>query len=270
MRGKIFDLLYFIGYLILAAIFGYASFRCFMAQGGFNILFLVVMEDAYPLNVVFSASAFVGLFFLGGVYLLWRAGISQKFKFNIYRELFWALSPLIALSMIFFLPIGFSSQIVYILIMSITTYRLLLLYTPGWVTKDLNPYVTWSILLGVTGFLIWQGYYIQWQAYETLRLPYGDWSEYLTIAKNTADGKWFELDNGFGKHFNFLATHFSPGSLLLISLYVKLLPSVKAFFVMNSIILYSSGILVYILARGKSFQPYRHCSSLSQFCFSHP
>ncbi len=229
--------------------FGYATFRCFFAQNRFNILFLTVEELEYSPGMVLTGSGLIGLALTGCLYLLYRSAVAQKFRSNIYREIFLALCPLAALSVIYFLPPGFSSQVVYTIVLSITTFRVLLLYPPGWVTSELKPSVAWSILIIATVFFVWQGYYTQWKALNSLCLPFGDWAEYLTIAKNTADGKWFILNTVYGRDFNFLATHFSPGSLLLISLYVKLFPSVKAFFLMNSMILYSCGILTYILSR---------------------
>ena len=71
------------------------------------------------------------------------------------------------------------------------------------------------------------------------------------MAHNTAQGDWFLVKTNPHKYFNFLGSHFSPSSILMLALSVKIFTTIKAFFLFNSIVLYLNVPLAFCLARVK-------------------
>ena len=232
----------FTALLLLCLIFGYATYSCLVGLQDFYIPFLVIryIELSWISLIFCLVFAAAGLMAV----LLFLKRLPQGSRGKVAM----ALAPVAGLGVIAVIPPSFSMQIVFTAIVSISVFRLFALGPPVLSKGDIPRYASVSLLLSLTCFFVIHGYFIQHEAYMTLHLSYGDWAEYLEIARNTVRGEWFMMKNT-DPHFFFLSTHFSPGSLFPLALFVMLFESVPAFFLMNSLVLYSAGPLSYILAR---------------------
>lgn len=246
--GKLFTNIYCWGLLVYSLLFGSATYRVFIDIYSCNITFLSVDALNAPLDLEAGWSLLFALFFLAGIFLAVRSNAAEKFDDNIYKKLFAALIPMAGLIPVILIPASFASMIIYTAVLSLCVYRLMILFPPGFVLKDIDRRMAVTLLVIPTLLFIFQGYMLQLKAFENMSFFFGDWAEYLLIAQNTANGAWF-MNSTTMPETNFLSTHFSPGSLLLIAAYIKLFCSVKAYFLMGAIILYVNGPLAYLLAR---------------------
>lgn len=246
--GKLLSNIYCWGLLVYSLLFGSATYRVFIDIFECNITFLSVSSMNAPLDIEIQLSMLCALFFLAALFLTVRSNIAEKFGEDIYMKLFIALVPFAGFIPVILLPASFASLIIYTAVISLSVYRLMILFPPGCLLKEIDRRSAMVLLTVPTLLFIFQGYMLQLKAFENMSLFYGDWAEYLLIGKNTADGEWFMTSSTLPKS-NFLSTHFSPGSLLIMAAYLKIFCSVKAFFLMSSIILYIPGPLAYLLGR---------------------
>ena len=167
-------------------------------------------------------------------------------------ELFFtsASLPVAILGVFFFpLPPGFWVPILFTIIISWWAYRLcLLLEWRNFSELKIPGYVIILTLAGLFILAAGYGFFMQRKALSIMYLTFYDWGEFVTIAKNTLDGKWF-ITNDSLPGVNYMGRHFAPGSILLIALYLKIFPSLDAFFFFNSALLYCMPPLIYWLAR---------------------
>ena len=118
------------------------------------------------------------------------------------------------------------------------------------------------ILLAVYALMAGWGYYLQWKSAKNLYLNYWDWGvyveSYLRLASGTAGWKeWFST----GLHWNPLVNVIGAG-------FVRLFPYQEAFFLFNSILVYSVIPLVWLLGRKMRLEPF-YCFCLAMaaaFC----
>ena len=166
-----------------------------------------------------------------------------------------SMLPLTAYAVYFFLPNGYWSPFLFTLILGLTVYRICLIGTPEEDDSETpgngygKPLLILSVIcLTFAGY----GYYMQNTALNVMYLTYNNWGCYVNTAYNTYHGQWFMNDES---GVNFLATHFSPATFLLLGPYVCLFPSVKAVFILNSCLLYSMPVFLFWFAYKMKLSP---------------
>jgi uncharacterized membrane protein len=158
-----------------------------------------------------------------------------------------ALLPILLNLPTFFLPLEIYTPCLFVLGCGLTLFRVAYIWpnVPPW-EKSLESRYNWLLVAGITAIMV--GYYTWFQiiARDVLYLDYHDWGVYLNIIDNTLNGKWFYSDEA-GR--SFLGIHFIPGVILLLSPYVWVFRSEAAFFLLNSLLIFSGGTFVYFFAR---------------------
>ena len=196
---------------------------------------------ASPVNIsqlIFFSVAGVGLI------LLLRHFLKTK---NIHSQtLNTALLPLSFYWLVILFPIGFYTPLFAVALTGWSVFRLATIWPERDEGFDISERT--GIILILLGFALFSAYglLMQVRSYNSLVLCHSDWGIFLNVTDNTLKGEWF-FSNEVG--YNFLGRHFIPGSVLLLLPYVAIFRSVTAFFLMNSVVLYCSGPLIYLLAR---------------------
>ncbi len=126
-----------------------------------------------------------------------------------------ALCPLIILLPMLLLPPGFYNILVMAAVIGLAVFRLMLIWpgVDGFERKLDGRYNIWivcALFAVITVYLA----LVQWKGLKVMALTFNDWGVYYEAALNTLQGKWFYSDHG---DKNFLAEHFIPGVILLIS-----------------------------------------------------
>ena len=119
---------YLYGLLLVSIVFGYASYKCFIEIYDFFIPHLIVryMEPSW-LTVLFSFVFSLATFF--SILGIAKSKYSkQKYGKIVYRKLFFAISPLLFLIVVFFITPSLAIQIIYTVVVTLSLYRLLLLF----------------------------------------------------------------------------------------------------------------------------------------------
>lgn len=158
-----------------------------------------------------------------------------------------ALLPLLILCPSIVLPLGVYTSCLFVLGVGLSVFRIASIWPgmPAWEIKLCSRYNI-IIVAAVSALLVCYYTWLQLVARDVLYLDYHDWGVYLNIIDNTLRGKWFYSDEA-GR--SFLGIHFIPGVILLLSPYVWLFRSEEAFFLLNSLLIFSGGIFIYLFAR---------------------
>ena len=235
-----------------------------MLGGATGIAFYVTLEriDRFSLGLYQTAlkqslpieqgGLWVVVAFLawGMIYRLFqRQARSQNRRFS-GLDLLRVFCPVLPLALLGVLPPGIYSPILMIIGFGAATLRGMAAWPSPQPSPSSAPEPMWCRFLPVAVVLMalgmaGVGFWYQVKALNTLYLLCTDWADYLTAVDNTLHGRWFVCNNS-----NFLGSHFSPGSILLLCPYVWLFNSKEAFFLLNSLILYGNVILLFWLARG--------------------
>jgi len=159
-----------------------------------------------------------------------------------------ALSPLSLFAVYLLLEPGYWSPLLFIFTAGICVYRLTMINNreKELHEEEIQGKKLFPVLILLTVVFALYGFYLQWYSLKVMYLLYPNWGVYLNAAENTLAGKWF-ITNELGG--NFLASHFAPLSILLIVPVLAVFRSVNAFFMMNSLLLYSTVPMLYLLAR---------------------
>ncbi len=164
-----------------------------------------------------------------------------------------AILPGILLLPLPLFPAGIWQILLVIVIYSLVGYRIALLFPERRAPKFLNRQpVSMVLMFCLTGVAVLYGLSMQLISMRTLSMLYWDWGVYYDVAANTLRGKWFITSEGGN---NFLGEHFCPGAILLLCPWVWMFPSYKAFFLLNSLVLYSVPVGIYFFARVKKLSP---------------
>ena len=232
--------------VILGMLTGYAVYCCFYRISSLSPVVHLIQKQS-PLSHIEILCFFV----LPGAVIL---SVLQQFFArkeseckNMEKNFASALSPLSLFVVYFLFKTAYWSPLFFIFIVGICVYRLSIINN----RKDESQKVIQEkkllpLLILLTIIFVFFGFYLQWYSLKVMYLLYPNWGVYLNTAENTLAGKWF-ITNELGG--NFLASHFAPLSILLIVPVVAIFHSVNAFFLMNSLILYSTIPMLYLLAR---------------------
>ncbi len=159
-----------------------------------------------------------------------------------------ALSPLLLLWLLLWVPFEFYSMLPMIFIIGVSIYRLMLIWpgTDKWLAKldsRYNLYIMVAIILLVTVYFA----LMQVKGLNTMALGYNDWGVYYDIALNSLQGKWF-LCSDSGR--SFMGEHFIPGTIILIMPFVWLSKGgFWTFFWFSACLLCCGSLFAYLWAR---------------------
>ena len=123
-------------------------------------------------------------------------------------------------------------------------------------TEDRGGTVFFALAMAVAAGMIFWSFHMQLQAYRSLYFCYADWGLYFEsyLRMASGDASWKEwLSSG---------SHWNPLPNAVMGLFVKLFPKPEAFFLFNSLIIYSAVPLTWILCRRSGLLPFR------SFCFT--
>jgi len=234
--------------LLLAGATGSGLWAVFSGIRRFNLILYETIPHANPQSYIlfwWSLPLLIPGWWL--IYRFYRRSRANDFG---WREMLRIFFPVLLLPLPALTPPGIDTAIGAVALLGITVFRAVaaipaeLTFLNG---NSVRRSWFWpGMLLAMTAVMIGIGYGKQIFALNRFFLLYCDWGEYLNVANNTWHGHWFINDNG-GE--NFLTTHFSPTSFLLLAPYVGLFHTKEAFMLLNSGILYANVPLLYWLAR---------------------
>ncbi|UDQ96499.1 DUF2079 domain-containing protein [Lentisphaerota bacterium WC36G] len=152
------------------------------------------------------------------------------------------------------LYLSFFSPALLVIVMSFIGVRFAAVFSESnqneFLFKKLNNkkisglYVFFLSLLIICG--VCYGVYLQKEFLNKLILSYYDWALFLNVTDNTLDGKWFYSNE---MNHNFMGRHFMPLSILLLTPFVWLARHINTIFVINSITLFGSALVLFQLAK---------------------
>lgn len=229
--------------MVLALTGGSAFFRCFIQVQSLNGLSYEVTADPFHWQDIIWSVLWAALFFVGWRYLLKLAAVNNHEAHSV-RNLRNAVFPFLLFIPFLFLPLRYYSIIALMLLMVICTFRLVAAWTV-FMRLKIGKRTATLVLLLLSLCGLYYGYWIQQRSFDSLYLPYWDWGIFLNSIDNTAKGLWFYSNH---EKFNFLARHFSPVLVLFVP-YMMIFRSVYAFFLLNTAILVSGGVMLFILCR---------------------
>ncbi len=228
--------------LLLGTIFGTASYQNF-----YLIRAIDLMYYSLRLNDPLPPTAVVLYFILPSVFVFILSGYFIKRRL-VHRDFIKAVSPLGLLVITLLLPLKFYTPMLFCLILGITVFRMSILFLPRSSFK-LTGGISWrtcfliSILLMLIA--VYCGFYFQMKAHKSFFLHYMDWAFYLTCFKNYVDGKGLISTWGY----SMLGAHWILTPAFFMIPLVWLFRSFTAVFILNSLLIYSGAVLLWILAR---------------------
>jgi uncharacterized membrane protein len=164
-----------------------------------------------------------------------------------------AILPFMLYGGVAFLPLGFYTPLVFCFICGITAFRLAILLLPGLKFKRLiktRIAVLISILLAVMA--VYCGVYFQIKGHNSFFLHYMDWGYYINCFKNGADGRGLLSVWGY----SLFGAHLMPTVAVIMVPFVWLFRSFTAVFILNSMIIYSGALLLWLLNKRFRIPPY--------------
>lgn len=233
--------------LVWGVILGWAIFQNFIQIAYLDLVFyrVIINQDATLSNAAVAGGSGLAIVCLA----FWRI-YSVPSKFAQFHR---ALMPLLLLIPVFFLPPGVYSVFWFIAITGITAFRYFVLTLPENLLPEKDFKMKWlpPVIIAVCWLcFIAGGFYLQKKAFDTMYLGWADWGFFQEALRNTLNGKFFHVNAHY--HGNFLGGRFCPGLLVLLP-YIWLFNDAHAFFLMNSFILGSGGIILYFLCRKLNF-----------------
>ena len=188
----------------------------------------------------FVASLFFSILIIIIPFLL-KLFTDKRNLLKLFKQINIALLPLLILGVFQILPIGFYTPIIFCIVTSLTFFRVLTLFE----VEKLNTKIllTVAILLNI-GFVLYYWHY-QMICRDQLYNYWYDGGIFIEILNNTFNGNFFFSEYANAMH---LGVHFSPILLLLVP-WIVIFPSVSSFYLLNSIILFTSGWSFYYLGR---------------------
>ncbi len=196
-------------------------------------------------------SLLVGVVFIGGLKIahILRAREFAVCNWGAALEFERALLPLLILAPACYFIKGFTTPIVFILVIGVCMLRIASIWPSRRLlchgaVRWLGGKTTTSILFLCFAVFVLYGTIFQIRVYNAIFLSY-DWCFYLDVVENTLQGKWF-YSNVLGR--NYMGQHFEPGTILLLIPYVFVFKSTTAFFLMNATVVGSGCLALYALA----------------------
>ena len=236
------DLKQFLFILGWGLILGWEIFRNFQEIFRINLVYYVILlRESGIYEFAQAAISATGIILLA--YLLYIKYRKAKEDPTIFNR---ACMPLLLLLPEAFFPVSIISPIWFTMIVGIVLFRYFSLfqYKEG-VYKFSNKYTAPIILLAAFFTFSIYAYYLQRNELLGMEFLWGDWGFTLGPLLNILDGNWF-YSNYHG--YNVFEIHFSPG-ILLLAPFVWCFNTPDAFFFVGSAILFSSGLVLYSLAR---------------------
>ena len=173
-------------------------------------------------------------FLVSGVTVLKTGAFSGKLaKALLPGWLLWGL---------FAFPFCFTSILVFLFLFMICVWRIALVC--GWNLPAVRNRFTMPVVVGCFALAgcLW-GIYMQFESYDRLWFTFTDWTEYYIGYLGIVHDPWNAL------RWLYNAGHFNPLPNLLISPILALFPGPRTLFILNSIFIYLTIPLWYLLAR---------------------
>ena len=237
--------------LICGALTGYAVYVNFYQIKLMDVFLYKAVTTQIPLPPAYILAFFIlpailCLFMLEKFYYK-KCGDAAK------SEYCRIMLPLAGLAVFLVIPANFWGPVIFIFIAGIVVFR----YAAACFAAQSDPVIQMKaktirnirfyllvILLG----MIANGFCMQYFGLDALYLIYYDWGVYLSVTDNVLKGNGFVTNAG---ESSFLGSHFSPASILMLAPYLWLFYSKYALFILNSILLYSCGPMIYYFARSR-------------------
>jgi uncharacterized membrane protein len=240
--NKIIDLKQVLFILAWGVILGLGIFRNFQHIFILNLIYYTVsLQDSgiYDfIKMALSATGIISLTYF--LYIKYQKNQNPASNFNR------ACMPLLLLLPEALFPVSIISPICFTMICGIVLLRYFSLFTyQKGIYQFSKKYIVPLILLLVFLLFSSYGYYLQRCDLLGMRSFWGDWGYTVGPLLNTLEGKWFYSDY-YG--YNIFQIHFSPG-IVLLGPAVWFFNSLDVFFFTSSLILFSGGLVLYLLAR---------------------
>lgn len=224
-------------------ILGLEIFRNFQQLFKINLVYYFILERQSGIYE-FIQSTIIGTGIILLLYILYvKFAKTEDFAAGKFNR---ACVPLLLLLVEALFHVNILSPICFTMISGIILFRYLSLFTyKEGIYKFPYKYLA-PIILFISFFAFsFYGYYLQRHALMGMEFIWGDWGFTLGPLLNTLDGNWFYSNYHGFSHFEI---HFAPG-LLLLGPVVWFFKSVDLFFFMSSVFLFSTGVVLYFLAR---------------------
>ncbi len=233
------QLFYIFGWVIVLS---WGIFRNFQQISTINLVYyIILLRKPGTYEFIQTTIVAMGIVLLAYfIYIKYRKSKEPVASFNR------ACMPLLLLLPEAFFPVSIISPIWFTMISGIVLLRYFSLfsYKEG-IYKFPGKYIAPLILVLVFSIFSIYGYCLQRNALLSMKFIWGDWGFTLGPLLNTLEGNWFYSDY-YG--YNVFQIHFSPG-ILLLGPAVWCFNSPDVFFFTGSVILFSSGLVLYLLAR---------------------
>jgi len=246
---------------IVAAILAmtWGIYRNFFQITQINLVFYATISNYFDLRALLRCL----LFAFGVSVLTIRYAIAPESRTP--AKIAPALLPLLLCGVDVIFPPGIYSPLLLIAGCSWTALRLFPLLRP---MPQLPCMISSSrtapvIVYLVIALFIAMGYLLQWHAHITQFSGWGDWGIFLEFLHNTCHGRWFQ--SNYLDFINHMGVHFSPILIFLLPA-VALMKGPEPFFLLNSIILFGSGIVIYLIARSKNYPAWTAATLALLYC----
>ena len=237
--------------LICGALTGYAVYVNFYQIKLMDMFLYKAVTEKIPLSPMYILAFFI----LPSVLCMF---LLEKFYYKkcgntADAEYCRIMLPLAGLAVFPVLPANFWCPVIFIFITGIVVFRYAaacfaaqpdaVIGLKAKTVRNLRVYLI-ILLLG----MIANGFYMQFLALDALYLTYFDWGVYLSVTDNVLKGNGFVTNAG---EPSFLGSHFSPASILMLAPYIWLFYSKYALFILNSILIFSCGPMIYYFAKSR-------------------
>lgn len=192
--------------------------------------------------------AIFSIILLIGLYQIYKKKLIENGMLKKNR-LLTALLPVLLLAPFFFINYGFYTLLAFLAMVPILIFRVVSIWPYAIKLKwPQSNFFNLIIISALIAYLVILLTVFQVKLYNNLNLDYFDWGSFLNIIDNTLNGKWFFSD---ALNTSLLAVHFQPGAVIILAPLIWFFHSEYTIFIINPLVLCSSGIILYLLALRK-------------------
>jgi uncharacterized membrane protein len=223
-------------------VLAWSIFRNFQQLFRINLVYyMILLRDSGIYEFIQMTISAIGIILLAYIlYIKYQKSKEPAAKFNR------ACIPLLLLLPEALFPVSIVSPIWFTMICGIVLFRYFsLFHYKNEIYVFPRKYIAPLILVIVFLACSIYGYCLQRNALLGMEFIWGDWGFTLGPLLNILEGKWFYSDYC---GYNIFQVHFSPG-ILLLGPTVWFFNSPDVFFFTGAAILFSSGLVLYLLAR---------------------
>ncbi len=189
---------------------------------------------------VYAIGALAGLLMVFGAYKL-RQREGEEFSFRYFLGLGW---PGFLFLPLLLLKVNFLYLLLFLLVCGLWGLVLGGSLYRGPLPKVLK--YSFMIVPMAWSIMILCGIWMQYVALDSLYMINCDMQCFLEATRSTLEGNWFMLKE---PDVSFFSRHFTPGLILFLLPWVWLLPMPYTLIVLNTLLLYSCPVVLYILCR---------------------